>query len=40
MLEYFAYGLLGLVIIGCLVYVTMSPEVEHPPEPTSPDRKQ
>jgi hypothetical protein len=28
MLEYVSYALLGLVTIGCLLYVTMSPEVE------------
>jgi hypothetical protein len=30
MLEYVTYALLGLVMIGCLLYVTMSPEVEPP----------
>jgi hypothetical protein len=33
MLEYVAYALLGLVILGGLLYVTMSPEVEEPPKP-------
>jgi hypothetical protein len=28
MLEYLAYALLGVVTIGCLLYVTMSPEAE------------
>jgi hypothetical protein len=31
MLEYLAYALLALVMIGCLLYVTMSPETEDPP---------
>lgn len=30
MLEYVMYTLLGLAMIGCLLYVTMSPEVEPP----------
>jgi hypothetical protein len=38
MLEYVAYALLGLVILGGLLYVTMSPEVEQPP--TRPDPEQ
>ena len=40
MLEYVAYALLGLVILGGLLYVTMSDEVEHPPQPKRPDPKQ
>jgi len=28
MLEYLAYALLGLVMIGCVLYGTMSPEAE------------
>ena len=36
MLEYVAYGLLGLLILGGLLYVTMSPEVEHPPKRPDP----
>jgi hypothetical protein len=39
MLEYAAYALLVLVIVGGLLYVTMSDEVEHPPEPKRPDPK-
>jgi hypothetical protein len=39
MLEYVAYALLGLVVLGALLYVTMSPEVERPPRPKSPDPK-
>jgi hypothetical protein len=35
-LEYVAYGLLVLVIIGSLLYVTMSPEVEHPKRAATP----
>jgi hypothetical protein len=38
MLEYVAYTLLGVVTIGCLLYVTMSPEAEDAPKP--PDAKQ
>jgi hypothetical protein len=33
MLEYVAYALFGLVTLGALLYVTMSPEVEQPPKP-------
>jgi hypothetical protein len=33
MLEYAAYTFLLLAIIGGLLYVTMSPEVEQPPSP-------
>ena len=40
MVEYAAYALFGLVIIGGLLYVTMSPEVEHRPKPRRPDPKQ
>jgi hypothetical protein len=40
MLEYLAYGLLGLVAIGCLLYVTMSPEIEERPNPDRPASKQ
>jgi hypothetical protein len=40
MLEYLAYALLGLVMIGCLLYVTKSPEVEDPSKPKRPDTKQ
>jgi hypothetical protein len=39
MLEYATYALLGLIVIGVLVYATMSPEVEHPPRPR-PDAEQ
>jgi hypothetical protein len=38
MLEYLAYALLGLVMIGGLLYVTMSPEAEDPLKPKSPDQ--
>jgi hypothetical protein len=34
--EYFAYAALGLLVIGCLLYVTLSPEVEEPPAPKGP----
>ena len=41
MLEYVAYALLGLAIVGGLLYVTMSPEMEQSKEPrprtTSPN---
>jgi hypothetical protein len=40
MLEYAAYMLLGFVMIGCLLYVTMSPEAEDAPNPKRPDHKQ
>jgi hypothetical protein len=36
MLEYFVYALLGAVIVGCLLYVTMSSEVEEPPSSKQP----
>ena len=36
MLENVAYALLGLVMVGCLLYVTMSPEVEDPRSPKRP----
>jgi hypothetical protein len=36
MLEYVAYALLGLLILGGLLYVTMSPEVEQPPKRPDP----
>jgi hypothetical protein len=39
MFEYVAYALLGGVIICCLLYVTMSPEVEEARNPKRPDRK-
>jgi hypothetical protein len=40
MLEYVAYALLGLVMIGGLLYVTMSPETEEPPKPKGPEPNQ
>jgi hypothetical protein len=40
MLEYFAYALLGLGLIGGLLYVTMSPEAEEPPNAKRPEPKQ
>jgi len=36
MLEYVAVALLGLVLIGGLLYVTMSPEAEEPPNRPEP----
>ena len=39
MLEYLAYALLALVMVGCVLYVTMSPEVEQPRKPR-PDPEQ
>jgi hypothetical protein len=39
MLEYVAYALLGAVMICCLLYVTMSPEVEDARNPKRPDRE-
>jgi hypothetical protein len=33
MLEYAACTLLGFVMIGCLLYVMMSPEAEEAPKP-------
>ena len=39
MLEYLAYALLGLAVIGSLLYVTLSPETEDPPNPKRPDPK-
>jgi hypothetical protein len=40
MLEYVSYALLGLVMIGCVLYVTLSPEAEDPPNPKQRDPKQ
>ena len=40
MLEYVAYALLGLVMVGGLLYVTMSPEAEEPARAKQPDHKQ
>lgn len=40
MLEYVASALLGLVMIGCMLYVTMSPEADEPPDSKRPDPKQ
>ena len=40
MLEYVAYALFGQVMIGGLLYVTMSSEVEHRPKPKRTDPKQ
>lgn len=40
MLEYVAYALLGLVMIGCMIYVVLSPETEDPSNSKRPDRKQ
>jgi hypothetical protein len=39
MWEWLAYGLLGAVMICCLLYVTMSPEVEETRNPNRPDRE-
>jgi hypothetical protein len=39
MLEYLAYALLGVVMIGGLLYVTMSPEAEDPSKPKPSDPK-
>jgi hypothetical protein len=35
-----AYALLGAVMIGGLLYVTMSAEAEEPPKANQPDPKQ
>jgi hypothetical protein len=40
MVDYIAYVLLGLVAIGVLLYVTMSPEAEDAPNPKRPDLKE
>jgi hypothetical protein len=40
MLEYVANALRGLVMIGCLLYVTMSPETKDSPNSKRPDPKQ
>ena len=40
MLEDIASALLGVVMIACLLYVSMSPETEDPPNPKRPDPKQ
>ncbi len=39
MLEYVASALVGLAIVGCVLYVTISSEVEEPPKPKRPDPK-
>jgi len=36
MLEYLAYALLGVVMIACVLYGTMSPEAEEPPNLQDP----
>ena len=36
MLEYVAYVLLGAVLVGGLLYVTMSPETEDARKPKGP----
>ena len=40
MLENFAYALLGLVMVGCLLKFTMSPEVEDRRSPKRPTPEQ
>ncbi len=40
MLEYVAYALLGVVMLGCLLYVTMSAEAEEPAKPKRAGPKQ
>ena len=40
MWEYLAYAFLGLVMIGCVLYVTMSPEVEDVPNPKRSNPKE
>jgi hypothetical protein len=37
MLEYIAYALLALAMIGCVLYVLMCPEAEDPPRPKDLD---
>ena len=37
MLEYFAYVLLGAVMVGGLLYVTMTPEMEDARKPRGHD---
>ena len=39
MLEYVTYALLGLVMVGGLLYVTMSSEAEEPPRANRADSK-
>lgn len=39
MLEYIAYALLGLVMIGCLLFATMSPEAEERSSAKRPNTK-
>ena len=39
MLEYVAYALLGLALIGALLFVTMSSEVEKPSNTPPSDLK-
>jgi hypothetical protein len=40
MIEYVAYALLGVLMIGGLLYVTTSPEVEDTRNPKPKDQKQ
>jgi hypothetical protein len=40
MWDYLVYALLGLATIGSVLYVTLSPETEDPPEPKRPDIEQ
>jgi hypothetical protein len=39
MLEYLAYALFGVVMIGCLVYIINALETEEPPKSKRPDPK-
>ena len=40
MLEYVAYALLGVVMLICLLYGTMSPEAEERPKKKRPEPRQ
>ena len=39
MLEYLGYGLFGVVMIACLLYIMNALETDEPPTPKQPDRK-
>ena len=39
MLEYLGYGLFGVVMIACLLYIMNALETGDPPAPKQPDQK-
>lgn len=39
MLEYLGYALFGILMLGCLLYITNALEADEPPSPKQPDAK-